>query len=141
MKKHEEFNRLMKLCRVETVFIASVTDSIKIKYTKLLSRNGFTEYAILQTEGRPSIVVWPEHWSEIKDKIVVGTPMLFFVTEPTMNGRQHKPEWKNGIMTYPPLFQWVLSDIQSVAMVDDWIKSVMKSVKKCEETKGSESNE
>jgi hypothetical protein len=34
MKKHETFNRLMKLCRAETVFIASVTDSIKIKPTE-----------------------------------------------------------------------------------------------------------
>ena len=141
MKKHEEFNRLMKLCRSDTVFIASVTDSIKIKYTKLPSRNGFKEYAILQTEGRPSIVVWPEHWSEIKDKIVAGIPMLFFVTEPTMNGRQHKPERKNGVMTYPPLFQWVLDDVQSVAVVDDWIKSLTEAVNSCEQTKGSERDE
>lgn len=141
MTKHEEFNRLMKLCRVETVFIASVTDSIKIKYTKLPSRNGFKEYAILQTEGRPPIVVWSEHWSDVKGRIAVGTPMLFFVDYPSMTGFKQKPELKNGVLTYPPLFQWVLDDVQPVAMVDDWIKSFMETVKLCEQTKGSESNE
>jgi len=44
MTKHEEFNQLMKLCRVETVFIASVTDRIKLTYTKLPSRNGLKEH-------------------------------------------------------------------------------------------------
>lgn len=141
MTKHEEFNRLMKLCKVETVFIASVTDSIKIKYTKLPSRNGFKEYSILQFKARPSVVVWPEHWNEIKDKIAVGDPMLFFVNYPPMTGFKQKPELKNGVMIYPPLFQWVLDDIQSVAMVDDWIKSFMETVKSCEQTKGSERNE
>ena len=128
MTKHEEFNRLMKLCRVETVFIASVTDTIKLKYTKLPSRKGFTEYAILQTEGRSPIVVWPEHWNEVKGMIVVSTPMLFFVTEPTINGRQQKPDWKNGVVTYPPMFQWVLDDVQHVSVIDDWIESAIKAV-------------
>ena len=41
-------------------------------------------------------------------------------------------------MTYPPLFQWVLDDVQSVAVVDDWIKPFTEAVNSCEQTKGSE---
>jgi hypothetical protein len=141
MTKHEHFNQLMKLCRVETVFIASVTDSVKIKYTKLPSRNGFKEYAVLQTDGRPPIVVWPEHWSQVKGKIVIGTPLLFFVNYPSLTGRQHKPELKNGAMTYPPLFQWVLDEVQSVEMIDGWMQSCMNGVDAIKQTKGSQSDE
>ena len=119
------------------MFIASVTDSIKIKWMPLTSRSECREYAILQPEGCPPIVVRHGHWSELKDKIVVGVPMLFFVNEPTMNDRRHKPDWKNVFMTYPPSFQWLLDDVQPVAMVDDWIKSFMEAVNKCEQTKGN----
>jgi len=141
MKKHEEFNQLMKLCRVETVFIASVTDSIELTYTKLPSRNGLKEYAVLHTDGRPSIVVWPEHWSEVKGKIVIGTPLLFFVNYPSLTGRHRKPELKNGVMTYPPLFQWVLDDVQSVEMIDGWMQSCMNVVDAIKQARGSQSNE
>ena len=141
MTKHEEFNRFMKLCRVKTVFIASVTDSIKIKWMPLTSRYECREYAILQPEGFPPIVVRPGDWSELKDKIVVGVPMLFFVNEPTMNDNRHKPDWNNVFMTYPPSFQWLLDDVQPVAMVDNWIKSFVEAVKLCEQTKGRESND
>jgi hypothetical protein len=122
--KYEQFNRLMDLCRVETVFVATVT-SVKLKYTKLQSRSGFREYAILKTDDRPSIVVWPEDWAKLKETIVVGLPMMFFVSYPTAIGRQQKPAFVNGSRVYPPSFQWVLNDVQAVSMIDEWLEVVL----------------